>query len=447
MAVFRWLCVLFAVVIPVGVTALGTPAWAQSPHRNPAQKPVTAGPPGLELQTQIAAVVNDQAISVYDLISRIRIVLLSSNLPDTPENRQHISNQVLHQLIDEKLELQEAKKKGVTGSDSEIDTAIQLIEKQNNMKPGGLNGFLKAQGIDRGSLVDQITASIIWGKLVRRQAAETTEISDEEIDEAMRREKEHASEPEARVAEIFLAVDTPTQETEVRATADRLIDNMRKGARFSAIAQQFSQSATAAVGGDLGWIRPDQLSAELAKTIEGMKVGELSPPIRTGAGFYILLVLDRRNGPTGGSQTDTLYDIVQVVLPLPTGASNAQREATAVAIEGIKNASKGCADFLRLGKEKGPQLSSEGHLRSSQISPQMRELVDHLQIGQTSKPILQKNGVGMLMLCGKQAAGSGGPTPITRDSVTETLAKQRYDTVARRYLTDLRRTAYVDIRM
>ncbi len=442
MAVFRWLCVLFAVTI-----AAGTSASAQSPHRNPAQRPAMGPPPTPEMQTQIAAVVNDQVISVYDLISRIRIVLLSSNLPDSAEGRQHIQNQVLHQLIDEKLELQEAKKKSITASDAESEAAIQMIEKQNNMKPGGLNEFLKAQNIDRGSLIDQITASIVWGKLVRRQAAETTEISDEEVDEAMRREKEHANEPEARVAEIFLAVDTPTQEAEVRATAERLIDEMRKGARFSAIAQQFSQSATAAVGGDLGWIRPDQLSAELAKSVAGMRVGELSQPVRTGAGFYILLVLDRRTGTTGGGQGDTVYDIVQVVLPLPTGASNAQRQAAAVSIEGIKSASKNCADFLRLGREKGPQLTSEGRLRSSQISPQMRELVSRLQVGQTSQPILEKNGVGMLMLCSKQAGGSSAPTAVTRDSVMETLAKQRYDTVARRYLTDLRRAAYVDIRM
>jgi hypothetical protein len=124
----------------------------------------------------------------------------------------------------------------------------------------------------------------------------------------------------------------------------------------------------------------------------------------------------------------------------------AQRQAAAMAIEGIKNQSKSCADFLRLGKEKGPQLSSEGHLRSSQISPQMRALVEKLQIGQTSQPILQKNGVGMLMLCSKQIGGSAA-APVTRESVMETIAKQRYDTVARRYLTDLRRAAYVDVRM
>ena len=439
MAVFRWLCVLFAAAIVVSASAS-----AEAPRRNPAQ-PAAPGP-GSQSPTTIAAVVNDQVISLYDLLSRVRIVLLSSNLPDTPENRQHISGQVMHQLIDEKLELQEAKKKSVTASDTEVENAVRRIEQQNNMKPGQLNAFLKGKNIDRGSLVDQITASLVWGKLVRRLAAETTEISDEEIDEAMRREKEHSNEPEAQVAEIFLAVDTPAQETEVRATADRLIDQMRKGARFSAIAQQFSQSATAAVGGDLGWIRPDQLAPELSKTVNAMKVGELSPPIRTGAGFYVLLVLDRRTGTTGGSQ-ETVYDVVQVVFPLPASPSEAQKRTAAMTLEGIRSAAKDCPDFLRLGKEKAaPQLSSEGHLRAGAISPQLREMIDHLSVGQASQLILQKNGVGIIMLCGKQQGGTS-PTAVTRDSVTDSLAKQRYDTVARRYLTDLRRAAYVDIRM
>src|SRR6185312_12250582 len=443
MAAFRWLCVLLAIAMGAGAMGAGATASAQAPHRRPAQQAAPA--PAPQSQTTIAAVVNDEVISVFDLTSRIRIVMISSNIPDTPENRQKIGKQVLKQLIDEKLELQEAKKKSVTATDAEIQTAVSLIEKQNNMRPGQLNEFLKSKGIDRGSLVDQITASIVWGKLVRRLAAATTEISDEEIDEATKRAKEHANEPEARVAEIFLAVDTPAQDAEVRATADRLIDQMHKGARFSAVAQQFSKSATAAVGGDLGWIRPDQLAPELAKAVANLKPGELSPPIRTGAGYYLMLVLDRRTGTSGsGSEQDTVYDVVQVVFPLPAPASDAQKRTAVAGVEGIRNSAKTCADFLRLGKEKVPQYSSEGHLRANQIAPELRKLIDGLSPNQASQPILQKNGVGVIMLCGKKAGG--GPTAITRNSVLESLASQRYDTVARRYLTDLRRTAYVDVR-
>src|SRR4029077_1515139 len=176
-----------------------------------------------------------------------------TNVPDTPEVRGRLNSQVLRSMIDEKLQMQEAKRQNVSASDDELNKAIGQIEKQNNMQPGQLNTFLQGHGIDRGTLVDQVTASIVWAKLVRRLAAQSSPISDEEIDDALKRFEAHKDDPEVRVAEILLAVDSPQQDEEVRAQAARLSDQMRQGTRFSAIAQQFSQSATAAVGGDLGW--------------------------------------------------------------------------------------------------------------------------------------------------------------------------------------------------
>ncbi len=89
-------------------------------------------------------------------------------------------------------------------------------------------------------------------------------------------------------------------------------------------------------------------------------------------------------------------------------------------------------------------MSSEGKLRASTISPEMRGLVNRLSIGQASEPIVQKNGVGVIMVCAKTNASGGG---VTREDVTESLLRQRLDTVSRRYLRDLRRNAYVDVRV
>src|SRR3984957_19957183 len=118
--------------------------------------------------------------------------------------------------------------------------------------------------------------------MVRRLVSKTNVEYDEEIDYALKRAKETANEPQNRVGEIFLAVDNPQQDDEVRRLAERLTEQMRQGARFSAVAQQFSQSATAAVGGDIGWVRPEQLSPELGKAGGRMRPGELSAPIRAG---------------------------------------------------------------------------------------------------------------------------------------------------------------------
>jgi len=211
------------------------------------------------------------------------------------------------------------------------------------------------------------------------------------------------------------------------------------------MAQQFSQSPTAAVGGDLGWIRPQQLPPELAQAVAQMRPGELSPPIRTPAGYYLMLVLDRRGGNAAPSPDDTKLHIVQVVFALPPQASPAARQAAFAQAESAREAAKNCDDMLRIGKERAPELSSEGDLLLSQIAPLMRSFVLGLGIGKPSQPILQKNGVGVIMVCDKSA-----PQPAalpTRQEVFEQLVHQRLDIVARRYLRELRQAAFVDVRV
>jgi peptidyl-prolyl cis-trans isomerase SurA len=382
-------------------------------------------------------------ISVADLASRIRMVMLSTSIPDAPQARQRIAAQVLRTLIDEKLQMQEAKRKNVIATDDEIKKAIATIEQQNNMKPGQLDEVLKANGIERSALVDQVTAAIVWAKLVRRIAADTDPVSDEEIDNTLKRLKQNENEPQSRVAEIFLSVDNPHQDDEVRALAERLVEQMKQGARFSAVAQQFSQSPTAAVGGDLGWVHPDELSPPLAKAVAQMRPGELSPPIRTAGGYYLMLVLDRRTGRSV-SEEDAVLHIVQVVFPLPPQAGEEARRAALAEAQAARTDAKSCEDMLKIGKDKAPQLSSEGDLRVSQIAPTMRSVVLGLGIGQPSQPILQKNGVGVIMVCKKTEPKA---VVATRDDVAETLMRERLDMLARRYMQDLRRDAFVDVRV
>jgi peptidyl-prolyl cis-trans isomerase SurA len=228
----------------------------------------------------------------------------------------------------------------------------------------------------------------------------------------------------------------------MRRLAERLAQQMRQGARFSGVARQFSQSATAAVGGDLGWVRADQLAPELGNEVSRLRPGELSPPIKAAGGYYLILVLDRRTG-SSGSQGETVFDIVQVVFPLPPRAPDAARQAAIREAESVRGAAQDCPSLLKIGKERAPELSSEGKLRESAMTPELRELVGALPVGQTSRPIVQRNGVGVIMVCGKSTSDGGA----SREQVVQSLIRQRLDRVARRYLRDLRRNAYVDVRV
>jgi peptidyl-prolyl cis-trans isomerase SurA len=435
MVAIRWFCVVCACLCVVAAAA-----------RMPATRQPTAPPAvGPYPSDGIAAVVDDQVISVDDLASRIRMVMLSTNIGDSPETRARIANQVLRAMIDEKLELEEAKRQNVTATDAEVDKAVASIAKQNNMTAVQLDAVLKSHGVDRSALIDQLKASIVWAKLVRQRAEDSSPISEEEVDDALKRLKQTEHQSQIRVAEILLVVDNPQQDDRVRQTALRLIDEMKRGARFSAMAQQFSQSPTAAVGGDLGWISPQQLAPELAKALVQMRPGELSPPIRTPAGYYLLLVLDRHSGDGSAEAEETRLHIVQVVFPLPPQAGQAARQAAFAQAASVREAVRNCEDMVRVGKERAPQLSSEGDLRLSQIAPSMRNFVIGLGIGKPSPPILQKNGVGVIMVCGKSAPQP--TTPPTREEVENTLMHQRLDMLARRYLRDLRQAAFVDVRV
>ena len=446
MAHFRWSCLLAVSTMLCGAAqaqhsqAVRPQAAIQSSRQAAPGQPAAGHAP----EMRIAAVVNDEVVSALDLVSRMQMVMLSSNIPDTPELRERMGRQVLRSLIDERLQMQEAKRQNVTVSDSDIEKALQQIAQQNNMSTEQLTALLKSRGIGRDALVDQVKATLVWAKLVKRQAAQTVDISDEEIDEAVKRAQENAKEPQTRVAEIFLTVDNPAQDEEVRRFAERLSQEMRRGARFSAVARQFSQAASAPVGGDMGWLRSDQLPPELAKAAARLGPGDLSAPIPYGGGYYLLLVLDRRVGGATASKQETVYDMVQVVFPLSGGANEAALRKAVGEAQGLREAAKDCPTLLKIGKEKAPQLSSEGKVSEDRISPDMRKLLNELPIGQVSQPIVQKNGVGVIMVCGKSTSGGSANT---REDIAESLVRQRLDTVSRRYLRDLRRNSYVDVRV
>ena len=153
--------------------------------------------------------------------------------------------------------------------------------------------------------------------------------------------------------------------------------------------------------------------------------------------------MDGRAAGGDAAAADQVFDIVQVVFPFPAKAGEAARRGAMAEAESVRGQAKDCPTMRKIGKEKSPQLSSEGKLAASQIAPEMRKVIEAMPIGQVSQPIVQKNGVGVIMVCGKTAGSTGG---LSRDDVAETILRQRFDTLSRRYLRDLRRIAYVDVR-
>jgi peptidyl-prolyl cis-trans isomerase SurA len=394
-------------------------------------------------ETRIAAVVNNDIVTADDVDARLMLLMRSSGIPDTPQNRQQLQNRVVQQLIDEKLEVQEGKRYKVAADKAEVDKALASIETRNNMQKGGLDQYLKSAGIPRSTLVDQVTAGIIWNKVVDGRYSSDVSVSDTEVNDEIARLKADMGKPQSHVAEIFLAIDNPTQEPDVKALADKLIQQIRAGARFPAVAQQFSQSPSAATGGDIGWVTPNQFGPPLDEAIAKMNPGEMSYPIRTTAGYYILYLAERRT-PGQTSVDDTQLSLVEVVLPLAANATPQQQQKVMAQAQNITATAKSCDDMGKIAREEAPQTSTQSpSVRVGDLPAELRSIVLGLKVSEPSKPLPSRGGVGVIMVCKRSDPTAALPT---QDQVYDELLHVRLDQISRRYLRDLRRSAYVDIR-
>ena len=393
---------------------------------------------------RIAATVNDDIVSEYDLRARMQVVIVSSGLRPTPQLQKRVAQQVLRGLIDEQLQLQEAKRRNISVSNSDMRRRIASLEKQNKIAPGTLDEHLRKIGIPPDALKDQVRAQISWQKLVGRVLLPRVTVGEDEIDEILERLKERKGQIEYRVSEILLTVDQQQNEDEVRQTADRLLEELRKGANFSAIARQFSQTASASVGGDLGWIQEETMNSELRQIIAGMKEGETVGPVRTLAGIQIFRLADKRRILTG-SVDDTVLELQQILLPFRKDTQEDEIKAQVDLAQTLSDTLSNCEDHLRAAAEAKSQGSAKlGKIRLGNLSGQIRQAVEKLPVGKPSTPVKTENGVAIFMVCSRKEPESGLPT---REEITNRLREERVGVLARRFLRDLRAAAIVDLRV
>ena len=392
---------------------------------------------------RIAAVVNDEIISVYDLEARLSLVLATSQLENRPEIRKRMTPQVLRGLIDDQLKLQEAKKLAIQVSKRDTDKALATIEEQNKMPKGGLQDFLSRLGIDRSVLEKQVEAEIAWAKVVRRRGSATVKIGEDEIDEVLAEIEANRGKPEHLVSEIVLNFEGTTEGI-IRTLAQRLIQQLKSGARFEALALNFSQSATAAVGGDLGWLRPGQLGQSLDAALANLRPGQVSPPVRTIGGYHIFYLRDRRTSASMEPSNVTVA-LRQLFVPLPSTADAAERAGQMELARTMAEQATSCQEIDKLAKELGTPLSGDlGKVRLASMPAQLRDAVGDLEIGKASAPQSIGEGILVLMVCGRE--GDKVPT-VDRAGILRMLTNQRMALAARQYLRDLRRAAFVDIRI
>lgn len=392
---------------------------------------------------RIAAIVNDEVISRYDVEQRIRLVISTSQLQDTPSTRRRLRQQVLRGLIDENLQTQAAKAHSVRVDEADLKRAYSYIEKQNRVPQGGLDQFLKTNQIPKSALDAQLRAEISWSKLIRRRFSRNVQIGDEEIDEVLAKLRANAGRSEHNVSEIFLPVDTPEREDETRRASVGLLRQLREGASFAAMARQFSRGATAAQGGAVGWVLPGQLAPALDQAIEKMQIGAISEPIRAIGGYYLLQLHQRRPIAAVGEKSMKLT-LKQILLPPAEGrgedAVKTQEQLAQTATREVEGCDKVDAVAQKLQVAGATDL---GTVTLTDLPGNIASAVKDLAVGRFSAPIRNNGAVMILMVCKREEIDGKGPS---RASISHDLSRRRLAMLAQRYLRDLRRSAVVELR-
>lgn len=396
-----------------------------------------------QLVDRVVAVVNDEAISFRDLDARLRLALVSSNIPDTQDARQRILPQVLRKMIDERLQLQEAQKQNISLSNADIDGAIAMVEQQNGMPRGMLLSGLARQGIDPTRVREQIKADMTWLRLVNRMSASQIRIGEEEVNDRLQSIAERQGQREVRAAEIFLPVDNPEQEAESRALGEKLLEGLRAGTPFSALARQFSRAPTSANGGLLGWVSPGMVDDEMSAILERLERGQTSELVRTSAGFVIMTVLETRIVGQSVDPDNSTVTLARMVLPTPPGAppKGELLERAAKLTRGTPN----CAAFDGLAAKAGATTTRIGPTRVGELPADLKRSTAGLRANQVAAPVDSPEGIVVAMVCDFQE--SLVATPPTAEQVRRQIEEERRDMLSRRYIRNLRRAAFIDVRM
>ncbi|OSQ37253.1 peptidylprolyl isomerase [Thalassospira mesophila] len=390
----------------------------------------------------LAAVVNDEPISVVDLVDRLNLIAATSNIQLTDDRRREMIPQVLRQLVDETLQMQEAKRRGFTVSDSDMSRAMGAVEQNSGMPAGGLEQYLQQNHIPLQTLKDQLRPQIAWQKILGSMRRDI-EISDSEIDDVLDRIKRNQDKPRTKVQEIFLPIDNPQDEAKVLDDARKILNALQNGANFEGLARQFSANASAANGGDLGWMSSGEMESALEDTISKMSPGQISNPIRTIRGFYILKLLDRAQGDTNAS-TDIKLDLYQLFIPVAENASPDEIKTKVGILQKARETATSCQDMANVAVDLGSDLSGRTKGVSPQeLSPMVANAVSPLKEGETSNVLKVDGGALVVMLCGKTVQS----TLPDRETIRNRLTMDRLEIVARRKLRELRRQAFIDIRI
>jgi peptidyl-prolyl cis-trans isomerase SurA len=386
------------------------------------------------------AIVNGDVITQTDIEQRLQLLVIANGGQIPPEERQRVSEQVLRNLIDETLEIQAAKQEKIDIKKSDIDKTLVRVAQNVKQTPDQLAAYLDAHGSNIKSMRRQIEGEIAWQRL--QHAKIEVSVGDDEVKAVLDKLNASKGTEEYRVGEIFLSA-SPATESQTLDNANKILAQLRQGASFAGYARQYSEASTAAVGGDLGWVRPEQLPAPIATALRQMPAGAVSDPIPVPGGFSIIAVQDTRKILTPDPR-DAILSLKQVSINFPKGTSRQTAEPIVARFAEAAKSIGGCGGTDKIAADFHGEVVTSDQVKMRDLPPALQRLMLPMQVGQATQPFGSLDeGVRVLVICGRDEMDTSAPS---YDEVYNQLNEQRVNSRAQRYLRDLRRDAVIEFR-
>ena len=393
---------------------------------------------------KIAAIVNDKVISILDLNKRLHLITVLSPAQIKGEIDKQLARQILNQLIGEELEKQEIERLKIKIGENELSNAKRLMEQRFKLKLNTLDEFIKERKIDKNDVISQIKTSLGWTKVIQRKYNNYLKITDEEIDEVINKLIENIGKTQYRISEIFLPIDEENNESDTRHLISKLYESIKADGNFRKIARDFSATASAANSGQAGWVVKGQLLRELDVPMRKLKKGSITPPIQTVSGFHIIKLEDKRVFEKFNTMSIKV-NLIQTLIPILQTDNYKNYSQQVRQINRDIASVNTCEEMIKLSKtNKSFLTNSLGNFFVQELSPYLKSIAISSKLGVPNKPQKLKDQISIITVCRRTQPKSNIPTRI---SVERKLQGKKIETMARKYLRDLRRNAFVENRL
>jgi peptidyl-prolyl cis-trans isomerase SurA len=430
------------------IVALALAAVAASAQRSPPAS--TAAPPRVIAIDRVIAVVNDEAITQYELDDARSVVLQQLKQQNVQQPATDVlDKQVLERLIIERALLQHAKDSGIKVDDTQVERAIQRIAEDNKLTLDGLRQVLSRDGVTYVKYREDVRREIIVQRLREREVDARITVSDAEVENYLATIKaQFGGEAEYRLAHILVVVPEQASAEQIEAKRRRAAEafkNISDGADFGQVAAGFSDASDALSGGNLGWRPGARLPTVFAETVRGMKVGDVSPVLRSAAGFHIVKLIDRRS-QNEAALVDQMH-VRHILIRVNEITSEADGKAKIDRLKDRLDAGAKFEDMARLNSEdassaKGGDL---GWVSPGDTVPVFEEAMNKLAPNQVSAPVRTPFGWHLIEVLGRRKQDVSADR--ARMQAQLAIRQRKSDEAFQDWIRQTRDRAYVEVRL